>query len=107
MNDTTPTESLVSLPVHTETPQTFAAKLREISYREPILPRTCAVDGCVNFTHALICQDCEIEIEALAQDEENRKAALAFWPAMIAVVLFLALLSIGCWELGQFLRGGK
>ena len=86
-------------------PETLAAKLRAIGYREPILPRTCAVDGCINFTHELICQDCEIEIEALAQAEEDSKAGLAFWPALAVVVILLALIFAGCWKIGQMARG--
>lgn len=89
-------------------PETLAAKLRAVGYREPILPRTCAVDGCANFTHALICQDCEIEIESLAQMEEDRKyrrkSALAFWPALLLVLALLAALFYGAAQLGAFVR---
>lgn len=90
-------------------PETLAAKLRAIGYREPILPRTCAVDGCVNLTHELICQDCEIELEALAQDEEDRKsrrkAAKAFWPALLLIVALLAVVFYCASQLGLWLRG--
>lgn len=84
-------------------PENLAAKLRAIGYREPILPRTCAVDGCPNFTHDVICQDCEIEIEALAQqDEEDKRIARAFWPVARVVVAILALGLLIVWACGWF-----
>ena len=84
-------------------PETLAAKLRAIGYREPILPRTCAVDGCVNLTHELICQDCEIELEALAQQEEDdKRLARAFWPVARVVVAIIALGLLIVWACGWF-----
>lgn len=130
-NDTTPSESMVHLPANDAdgvsfitlpgpllpptprvlqrqaddlafcAPETLAAKLRAIGYREPILPRTCAVDGCVNFTHELICQDCEIELEALAQQEEDdKRIARAFWPVARVVLAILALGLLIVWVCG-------
>lgn len=91
-------------------PETLAAKLRAIGYREPILPvpSLCAVDGCGQMTHTTICFDCATEIEWMAREEEDRKsrrkASAAFWPALILVLAMLAGLFFCASQLGAWLR---
>lgn len=95
-------------------PESLAAKLRAIGYREPVLPvpSPCAIDSCPNITHDTICRDCTEEIEymqRISREEIDlrslaKKAARTAWSAILLVVALLAGLFYASSELGVWLR---